>query len=130
MDTGILVVSSEGHDIQTKEHVLLAKQVGVKSIVVYMNKVDLDKDKELLEITELEIRDILTSSGYDGKNTHFVRGSATCALEGSKKDIGEDSIKSLLEILDTKMPLPTRELNKPFLMDIHHTTPAPVFCEM
>ncbi len=126
MDTGILVVSAEGQDKQTKEHVLIAKYSGVGSIVVYINKADLVKDKEMLDIVELEVRDMLTSYGYDGKNAFVVRGSALCALEGGNKELGDDSIAQLLNVLDTKMPLPVRHTELPFVMHVDHTIPISV----
>ena len=122
MDTAILVVSAaDGPMSQTREHILLCKQVGVKTIVVYLNKADQVKDDEIFQLIELELKEMLDSYGFDGKNTFFVRGSALCALDGSNKELGENSIKNLLEVLDTKMPLPPRALDKPFIMSIDHT---------
>jgi elongation factor Tu len=117
MDGAILVVdASEGPMPQTKEHVLLARQVGVPAIVVYLNKVDLVDDKELLDLVEMEIRDLLTKYEFPGDKTPIVRGSAKAALAGEKE--GEDSIQKLMEAIDAFIPLPTREVDKPFLMCI------------
>jgi elongation factor Tu len=115
MDGAILVVdASEGPMPQTKEHVLLARQVGVPAIVVFLNKVDLVDDKELLDLVEMEIRDLLTKYEFPGDKTPIVRGSAKAALAGEKD--GEDSIQKLMEAIDAFIPLPTREVDKPFLM--------------
>jgi elongation factor Tu len=109
MDAGILVVSAvDGVMPQTKEHILLAKQVGVPKLVVFLNKCDLVEDKDIFELIELEIRDILTSNGFDGENTPIVRGSAL-RVEG---------IKELLDTLDTYVEDPIRDLDKSFLMPI------------
>ncbi|WP_268850211.1 elongation factor Tu [Candidatus Phytoplasma rubi] len=109
MDAGILVVSAvDGVMPQTKEHILLAKQVGVPKLVVFLNKCDLVEDKDIFELIELEIRDILTSNGFDGENTPIVRGSAL-RVEG---------IKELLDTLDTYVEDPVRDLDKSFLMPI------------
>ena len=117
MDGAILVVdASEGPMPQTKEHVLLARQVGVPAIVVYLNKVDLVDDKELLDLVEMEVRDLLTKYEFPGEKTPIVRGSAKAALAGDKA--GEDSIQKLMEAIDAFIPLPTREVDKPFLMCI------------
>jgi elongation factor Tu len=117
MDGAILVVdASEGPMPQTKEHVLLARQVGVPAIVVYLNKVDLVDDKELLELVEMEIRDLLTKYEFPGEKTPIIRGSAKAALAGEKE--AEDSIQKLMEGIDAFIPLPPREVDKPFLMCI------------
>jgi elongation factor Tu len=117
MDGAILVVdASEGPMPQTKEHVLLARQVGVPAIVVYLNKVDLVDDKELLDLVEMEIRDLLTKYEFPGEKTPIVRGSSKGALAGDKE--AEDSIQKLMEAIDAFIPLPTREVDKPFLMCI------------
>ena len=117
MDGAILVVdASEGPMPQTKEHVLLARQVGVPAIVVYLNKVDLVDDKELLELVEMEVRDLLTKYEFPGEKTPIVRGSAKAALAGDKE--AEDSIQKLMEAIDDFIPLPPREVDKPFLMCI------------
>ena len=117
MDGAILVVdASEGPMPQTKEHVLLARQVGVPAIVVYLNKVDLVDDKELLELVEMEIRDLLNKYEFPGDKTPIVRGSAKAAMAGDKE--AEDSIQKLMEAIDAFIPLPPREVDKPFLMCI------------
>ncbi len=117
MDGAILVVSAaDGPMPQTREHILLARQVGVPAIVVYLNKVDLVDDPELLDLVEMEIRDLLTKYQFPGDKTPIIRGSATAALE--KKPEGEKAIQDLLEAVDTFIPLPTREIDKPFLMCI------------
>jgi elongation factor Tu len=117
MDGAILVVdASEGPMPQTKEHVLLARQVGVPAIVVYLNKVDLVDDKELLDLVEMEIRDLLSKYEFPGDKTPIVRGSAKGALAGEKE--AEDSIQKLMEAIDAFIPLPAREVDKPFLMCI------------
>ena len=117
MDGAILVVdASEGPMPQTKEHVLLARQVGVPAIVVYLNKVDLVDDKELLDLVEMEIRDLLSKYEFPGDKTPIIRGSAKAALAGDKE--GEDSIQKLMEAIDAFIPLPAREVDKPFLMCI------------
>ncbi|MEO6182633.1 MAG: elongation factor Tu [Verrucomicrobiota bacterium] len=117
MDGAILVVSAaDGPMPQTREHILLARQVGVPAIVVFLNKVDLVDDPELLDLVEMEIRDLLTKYQFPGDKTPIIRGSATAALE--QKPEGEKAIADLLEAVDTFIPLPTREIDKPFLMCI------------
>ena len=117
MDGAILVVdASEGPMPQTKEHVLLARQVGVPAIVVYLNKVDLVDDKELLDLVEMEVRDLLTKYEFPGEKTPIIRGSAKLAMMGDK--VHEDSIQKLMEAIDAFIPLPMREVDKPFLMCI------------
>src|SRR5689334_21706884 len=121
MDGAILVVSAaDGPMPQTREHILLARQVGVPAIVVYLNKVDLVDDPELLDLVELEIRDLLTKYGFPGDKTPIVRGSSKAALEG--KPEGEKSIAELLAAVDSFVPLPTREVDKPFLMCIEYVS--------
>jgi elongation factor Tu len=117
MDGAILVVdASEGPMPQTKEHVLLARQVGVPAIVVYLNKVDLVDDPELLELVEMEVRDLLNKYEFPGDKTPVIRGSSKKALAGDPE--GEKSIQALMEAIDAFIPLPTREVDKPFLMCI------------
>jgi elongation factor Tu len=119
MDGSILVVSApDGPMPQTREHILLAKQVGVPYIVVFMNKCDMVDDKELLDLVEEEIRDLLTQYGFPGKDTPIIRGSALKALEGDTSEMGEPAIKKLIETLDTYIPDPARETDKPYLMPI------------
>jgi elongation factor Tu len=115
MDGAILVVSAaDGPMPQTREHILLARQVGVPAIVVFLNKVDLVDDKELLDLVDMEIRDLLTKYGFPGDKTPIIRGSATAAM--AAKPEGEKAIAELLEAIDTFIPLPAREVDKPFLM--------------
>ena len=117
MDGAILVVSAaDGPMPQTREHILLARQVGVPAIVVFLNKVDLVDDVELLDLVEMEIRDLLSKYGFPGDTTPIVRGSATAAL--AAKPEGEKAIADLLAAVDAFIPLPTREIDKPFLMCI------------
>jgi elongation factor Tu len=117
MDGAILVVdASEGPMPQTKEHVLLARQVGVPAIVVYLNKVDLVDDKELLDLVEMEIRDLLSKYEFPGDKTPIIRGSAKKALAGDPE--AAKSIQELLDAIDSFVPVPTREVDKPFLMCI------------
>src|SRR5579862_7032786 len=117
MDGAILVVSAaDGPMPQTREHILLARQVGVPAIVVFLNKVDLVDDPELLDLVEMEIRDLLTKYQFPGDKTPVIRGSATAALAG--KPEGEKAIQDLLDAVDSFIPLPTREIDKPFLMCI------------
>ncbi|MGA4643424.1 elongation factor Tu [Limisphaera sp. 4302-co] len=117
MDGAILVVdAAEGPMPQTREHILLARQVGVPAIVVFLNKVDLVDDPELLDLVEMELRDLLKKYGFDGDNAPIIRGSAKKALAGDPE--GEKSIQELLNAVDEYIPLPTREIDKPFLMSI------------
>ena len=117
MDGAILVVSAaDGPMPQTREHILLARQVGVPNIVVFLNKVDLIDDKDLLDLVEEEIRDLLTKYQFDGKNAKLIRGSATAALEG--KPEGKAAIQALMEAIDSEIAEPQRELDKPFLMSV------------
>ena len=117
MDGAILVVAAtDGPMPQTKEHILLARQVGVPRIVVFMNKVDLVDDPELLELVEMEIRELLTSYGFDGENTPIIQGSATGALAGEDKWVAK--IDELMTAVDTYVPLPPRPVDQPFLMSV------------
>jgi len=117
MDGAILVVSAaDGPMPQTREHILLAYQVGVPKLVVFLNKVDLIDDKELLELVEEEIRDLLTKYKFDGKAAKIVHGSATAALEG--KPEGVKAIGELMDAIDSEIPEPVREIDKPFLMSV------------
>jgi elongation factor Tu len=117
MDGAILVVAAtDGPMPQTKEHILLARQVGVPRIVVFMNKVDLVDDPELLELVEMEIRELLTSYGFDGDNTPIIQGSATGALAGDPKWV--KAIDDLMDAVDTYIPLPPRPVDQPFLMSV------------
>ncbi|MEY4198999.1 MAG: hypothetical protein RLZZ265_739 [Verrucomicrobiota bacterium] len=117
MDGAILVVSAaDGPMPQTREHILLARQVGVPAIVVFLNKVDLVDDPELLDLVEMEIRDLLTKYQFPGDKTPIIRGSATAAMAGTPE--GEKAIADLLNAIDTFIPEPVREIDKPFLMCI------------
>lgn len=117
MDAAILVVSAaDGPMPQTREHILLARQVNVPYIVVFMNKVDMVKDKELIDLVEMEIRELLTKYGFPGDKTPIVKGSALKAVEGDAENIGK--LKELLETLDTYVPEPKRETDKSFLMSV------------
>jgi elongation factor Tu len=117
MDGAILVVAAtDGPMPQTKEHILLARQVGVPQIVVFMNKVDLVDDPELLELVEMEIRELLTSYGFDGDNTPIIQGSATGALAGDEKWV--EKINELMDAVDSYIPLPPRLVDLPFLMSV------------
>ncbi len=119
MDGAILVVaSSDGPMPQTREHILLGRQVGIPYMVVYMNKVDLVDDAELLELVEMEVRELLSSYEYPGDDIPIVKGSAHQALIGERKDIGEDSIRALLKAVDEYIPTPARAVDQPFLMPI------------
>jgi elongation factor Tu len=115
MDGAILVVSAaDGPMPQTREHILLARQVGVPAIVVFLNKIDLVDDKELLDLVEMEIRDLLTKYGFPGDKTPVIRGSSAAAM--ADKPEGQKAIQELLDAVDNFIPLPVREVDKPFLM--------------
>ncbi|MCW3118417.1 MAG: tuf [Chitinophagaceae bacterium] len=117
MDGAILVVAAtDGPMPQTKEHILLARQVGVPKIVVFMNKIDLVDDAELIELVEMEIRDLLSFYGFDGDNTPIIKGSATGALAGEEKWVG--AIDELMAAVDSYIPLPPRPVDQPFLMSV------------
>jgi elongation factor Tu len=117
MDGAILVVAAtDGPMPQTREHILLARQVGVPSMVVFMNKVDLVDDPELLELVEMEIREILSKNGFDGDNTPIIQGSATGAMAGDEK--WENKIMELMDAVDSYIPLPPRPVDLPFLMSV------------
>jgi elongation factor Tu len=117
MDGAILVVAAtDGPMPQTKEHILLARQVGVPRIVVFMNKVDLVDDPELLELVEMEVRELLTSYGFDGDNTPIIQGSATGGLAGEENWVAK--IEELMEAVDSYIPLPPRPVDMPFLMSV------------
>lgn len=117
MDGAILVVSAlDGVMPQTREHILLAKQVGVPQIVVFLNKCDMVAEKDLLDLVEEEVRELLTKNGFDGKGAPVIRGSALKALEGAPEWVAK--IKDLMNALDTYIPMPVREVDKPFLMPI------------
>ena len=119
MDGAVLVVSAaDGPMPQTREHILLARQVGVPYIVVYLNKADMVDDAELLELVEMEVRELLSSYDFPGDDLPIVTGSALKALEGDQSDLGEPSIVRLVDAMDEYIPQPEREIDKPFLMPI------------
>ena len=119
MDGAILVVNAaDGPMPQTREHILLARQVGVPAIVVYLNKVDQVDDKEMIELVEEEIKELLTSYKYPGDKTPIVKGSALAAVEGRDDEIGKNSILELMKAVDEHIPQPAREVDKPFLMPV------------
>ncbi|XOJ72632.1 elongation factor Tu [Candidatus Pelagibacter sp. Uisw_114] len=119
MDGAILVVNAaDGPMPQTREHILLGRQVGIPSIVVYLNKVDQVDDKDMIELVEEEIRELLTSYKYPGETTPIVKGSALAAVEGRDEEIGKNSILELMKAVDDFIPQPTRDIDKPFLMPV------------
>jgi elongation factor Tu len=119
MDGGILVVNAaDGPMPQTREHILLARQVGVPALVVYLNKVDQVDDQELLELVEVEIRELLSKYDFPGDDIPIVKGSALAAVEDRDENIGKNSIIELMSKIDEYIPAPTRELDKPFLMPV------------
>jgi elongation factor Tu len=119
MDGAILVVSAaDGPMPQTREHVLLARQVNVPYIVVFLNKCDMVDDKELLDLVELEVRELLTKYDFPGDKTPIIKGSALKAMEGDKGELGEPAIMKLIEALDSYIPVPERAIDKPFLMPV------------
>jgi elongation factor Tu len=119
MDGAILVVSAnDGPMPQTREHILLARQVGVPAIVVYMNKVDMVDDPELLDLVEMEIRELLSKYEFPGDDVPIIRGSALAAMEGRDPEIGENSIRALLKAVDEYIPTPKRPIDQPFLLPI------------
>jgi elongation factor Tu len=119
MDGGILVVNAaDGPMPQTREHILLARQVGVPALVVYLNKVDQVDDQELLELVEVEIRELLSKYDFPGDDIPIVKGSALAAVEDRDEEIGKNSIVELMSKIDEYIPAPTRELDKPFLMPV------------
>ena len=110
---------------QTREHLLLARQVGVQKIVVFVNKVDTIEDKEMLELVEMEMRELLNTYGFEGDATPIILGSALCALDGRKPEIGAQKIDELLDAVDTWIPTPQRETEKPFLMSVEDVFSIP-----
>ena len=119
MDGAILVVSAaDGPMPQTREHILLARQVGVPSLVVYMNKIDMVDDPELIELVELEMRELLSSYDFPGDDIPVIKGSALAALEGKDPEIGHASILELMKAVDEYIPQPERPKDRPFLMPI------------
>lgn len=119
MDGAIIVVSAtDGHMPQTREHLLLARQIGIKKIVVFVNKADVVDDPEMLELVEMEMRELIQKYGYDADNTPVVFGSALQALEGKDTKLASPAIKTLLDKIDEWIPVPERDLDKPFLMPV------------
>ncbi|PIA14140.1 mitochondrial translation elongation factor TU [Coemansia reversa NRRL 1564] len=119
MDGAIIVVSAtDGQMPQTREHLLLAKQVGVQNLVVFINKADAIDDPEMLELVDMEMRELLAEYGFDSENTPVVSGSALCALEGRNPEMGVEAIKKLMAAVDEWIPTPKRDLDKPFLMPV------------
>ncbi|RVW54898.1 Elongation factor Tu, mitochondrial [Vitis vinifera] len=119
MDGGILVVSApDGPMPQTKEHILLARQVGVPSLVCFLNKVDATDDPELVDLVEMELRELLSFYKFPGDEIPIIRGSALCALQGTNEEIGKQAILKLMDAVDEYIPDPVRQLDKPFLMPI------------
>ena len=119
MDGAILVVSAaDGPMPQTREHILLARQVGVPAIVVFLNKCDMVDDPEMLELVEMEVRDLLNKYGFPGDTTPIIRGSSLCALEDKNPELGENAIRALMKAVDEFIPTPARPLDKDFLMPI------------
>jgi elongation factor Tu len=127
MDGGILVVSAtDGPMPQTREHILLARQVGIPSLVVFLNKCDQVDDEELLELVEMEVRELLDKYDFPGDDTPIIRGSALCAVEDRDPELGKDAVLKLMETVDEYIPEPTRVLDKPFIMPIEgvHSIPG------
>ena len=119
MDGAIIVVAaSDGQMPQTREHLLLARQVGVQRIVVFVNKVDVIEDQEMLELVEMEMRELLSGYGFEGDDTPVIMGSALCALEDKRPELGQSKIDELLKAVDDWIPTPQRDLDKPFLMSV------------
>ena len=119
MDGAILVVSAaDGPMPQTREHILLARQVGVPYMVVFLNKADMVDDEELLELVELEVRELLSSYDFPGDDIPIIKGSALKALEGEKSELGEDSVNRLMDAVDAYIPDPERAIDRPFLMPV------------
>ena len=122
MDGGILVVAAtDGPMPQTREHILLAKQVGIPNLVVFLNKCDLVDDEELLELVEMEIRELLDQYDYPGDDIQIIRGSALAAAEGTNDELGKDAVLELMAAVDDQIPEPERALDKDFLMSIEDT---------
>ena len=119
MDGAILVVSAaDGPMPQTREHILLARQVGVPYIVVFLNKADMVNDAELIELVEMEVRELLNQYNFPGDDTPIIKGSALKALEGDSSEIGVPAIEKLVETMDAYIPEPVRQIDKPFLLPI------------
>lgn len=119
-----MIAATDGVMDQTHEHTLLAKQIGIKHLVVFINKIDV-ADAETVDLVEMEAREMLTTAGFDGNRLPVVRGSALCALNGSRSDIGSDAIHRLLNEIDTYIPTPIRDLDKPFVLPIERIFSVP-----
>ena len=127
MDGAIIVVAAtDGQMPQTREHLLLARQVGVQDLVVFVNKVDTIDDPEMLELVEMEMRELLSTYGFDGDNTPVIMGSALMALEDKKPEIGKEAILKLLDAVDEHIPTPSRDLEQPFCYQLKTCSPSPV----
>ena len=119
MDGAILVVSAaDGPMPQTREHILLARQVGVPALVVFMNKCDMVDDSELLDLVEMEVRELLSKYNFPGDDIPVIRGSALMALEDKNKELGHDAVLKLMEAVDSYIPQPERPIDQPFLMPV------------
>jgi len=119
MDGGILVVAAtDGPMPQTREHILLAKQIGIPKLVIFLNKCDVVDDEELLELVEMEVRELLDFYEFDGDETPIIRGSALAAAQGTDNILGRDAVLKLMQTIDETIPEPTRDLDKPFLMPV------------
>ena len=118
MELFLVVNAADGPMPQTREHILLGRQVGIPAIVVYLNKVDQVDDKDMIELVEEEIRELLTSYKYPGDKTPIVKGSALAAVEGRDEEIGKNSILELMKAVDEHIPQPARDVDKPFLMPV------------
>ncbi|KAI0830673.1 translation elongation factor Tu [Trametes gibbosa] len=119
MDGAIIVVSAtDGQMPQTREHLLLARQVGIKKLVVFINKVDMVDDKEMLDLVDMEMRDVLSTYNFDGENTPIIMGSALAALEGRDPEVGANKIRELIKACDEWLEIPPRDLDKPFLLPV------------
>lgn len=126
MDGGIIVVAAtDGQMPQTREHLLLARQVGIRKLVVFINKVDMISDPEMLELVEMEMRDLLSTYNFDGENTPIVAGSALAALEGRDDEVGKDKILDLVKACDEWLDVPARDLDKPYLMPVEDVFSIP-----
>ncbi len=122
MDAGILVVAAtDGPMPQTKEHVLLCRQIGVNQIIVFLNKMDMIKDTEMVDLIEEELKELLKKHEYDPSKTAFIRGSAISAIQDINPELGELRIKELLDAMDTMIPISQRAIDKPFMMPIEST---------
>lgn len=120
----LVVAATDGAMPQTREHLILAKQIGVKHVIVYINKVDA-ADEEMVDLVEMEIRELMSEMGFDGDNLPVIRGSALSALEGKSPEIGSQSIDKLLNEIDNYIPTPERDLDKHFYMPIEHVFSIP-----